>query len=136
MRVPARARPLKSAANPNDLWTGDALHGWVPFMNDGYPYDWVKTLDTAEKLDFDYAIGGHGDVMHDKATFELWKHYFTDLMNETAEVFAQGATIDQARQRVLAALQPKYGGKFPATFPKDAIPNIEKAYRVVSGLTQ
>jgi len=116
--------------------TGDALHGWTPFMNDGYPYDWVRTLDAAEKLDFEHVIGGHGDVMHDKSTFELWKQYFHDLMAETAEVFAQGATLDEARKRLLPVIQSKYGSRFPATFPKDVIPNIEKAYRVVSGQTE
>lgn len=116
--------------------TGDALHGWTPFMNDGYPYDWIRTLEAAEKLDFDYVIGGHGDVMHGKETFELWKQYFRDLMAEAAEAFAQGATLDEARKRLAPALQVKYRDKFPSTFPKDVIPNIEKAYRVVSGLTE
>jgi cyclase len=116
--------------------TGDALHGWTPFMNDGYPYDWIRTLDAAEKLDFDYALGGHGDVMHNKETFELWKQYFRDLMAEAAEAFAQGATLDEARKRLAPALQAKYRDKFPSTFPQDVIPNIEKAYRVVSGLTE
>jgi len=48
------------------LVTGDALHGWTPFMGDSYPYDWIQTLDAAEKLDFDYVISGHGDVMQGK----------------------------------------------------------------------
>ena len=48
------------------LVTGDALHGWTPYMGDSYPFDWIKTLDVAEKLDFDYAIGGHGEVMRGK----------------------------------------------------------------------
>ncbi len=116
--------------------TGDALHGWTPYMGDSYPYDWVRTLDAAEKLDFDYVIGGHGDVMRGKGTFELWKRYFSDLMAETADAYAQGATLDEARQRVAPTLQAKYAGKFPPTFPGDVIPNIEKAYRVISGLTK
>jgi len=116
--------------------TGDALHGWTPFLNDGYPYDWVRSLDAAEKLDFDYVLGGHGDVMRGKDKFELWKQYFTDLMAETAEVFAQGATLDEARKQVLPKLELKYAAKFPPTFSKDAIANIEKAYRVVSGATE
>src|SRR6266513_2735141 len=58
------------------LVTGDVLHGWTPFMGDSYPYDWIRTLDVAEKLDFDYVIAGHGDVMRDKQKFELWKQYF------------------------------------------------------------
>src|ERR1700716_3428175 len=66
---------------PNEkvIVTGDALHGWTPFMGDSYPYEWIKTLDVAEKLAFDYVIAGHGDVMRDKQKFELWKQYFRDL---------------------------------------------------------
>lgn len=113
--------------------SGDALHGWTPFMGDSYPYDWIGTLDQAEKLDFDYVSGGHGDVMRGKGMFEQWKQYFTDLMAETANVYAEGGTLADARKRVAAALQEKYAGKFPSTFPQDVVGNIEKAYRVVSG---
>ncbi len=116
--------------------SGDALHGWVPYMGDSYPYDWIQTLEAAERLDFDYAIGGHGDVMRGKGTFELWKQYFRDLMAETAGAYAEGATLDEARKRLSASLVPKYTGKFPASLPHDIIANIEKAYRVVSGLTE
>ena len=104
-------------------------------MGDSYPYDWIQTLDKAERLDFAVAIGGHGDVMHGKATFELWKQYFQDLMDETAAAFAGGATLDDARRQVSAKLMAKYTGRFPDTFPKDVMANIEKAYRVVSGQT-
>src|SRR5256884_9295148 len=82
------------------LVTGDALHGWTPYMGDSYPYDWIKTLDVAEKLDFDYVIAGHGDVMRDKQKFELWKQYFRDLLEQTAAAYADGATLDQAKKRV------------------------------------
>jgi glyoxylase-like metal-dependent hydrolase (beta-lactamase superfamily II) len=105
-------------------------------MGDSYPYDWIRTLEKAEKLDFDYVIGGHGDIMRGIRTFELWKQYFHDLLAETANAYAQGATLDGARKRVAPILQTKYTGKFPETFPKDVIPNIEKAYRVVSGVTE
>jgi glyoxylase-like metal-dependent hydrolase (beta-lactamase superfamily II) len=26
--------------------TGDALQGWMPYMGDGYTYDWIKTLES------------------------------------------------------------------------------------------
>ncbi|MDP2325193.1 MAG: MBL fold metallo-hydrolase, partial [Gammaproteobacteria bacterium] len=34
--------------------TGDALIDWMPFMNDGFPEEWVQTLDALEKFDFDH----------------------------------------------------------------------------------
>src|SRR5256885_6222151 len=27
-----------------------SLHGWTPYMGDSYPFDWIQTLDAAEKL--------------------------------------------------------------------------------------
>jgi len=112
--------------------TGDALHGWTPYMGDSYPYDWIRTLEAAEKLDFDYVVGGHGEVMRGKGQFQLWERYFRDLLAQTAEAYAQGATLDEARQRVAAALQAKYAGTFPDTFPKDVVGNITKAYSVIA----
>ena len=117
--------------------TGDALQGWLPYMGDGYPYDWIKTLDAAEKLDFEYAIGGHGDVMRGKAQFELWKTYLTDLMAATADVFARGESMKDAEKSVAAKLQPQYASKFPAgIFDSSVVGNTQKAYRVVSGATE
>ena len=36
--------------------TGDLLHGWMPFMGDSYPPEWVATLDALDKLDFDHIV--------------------------------------------------------------------------------
>jgi glyoxylase-like metal-dependent hydrolase (beta-lactamase superfamily II) len=119
---------------PNEkfLVTGDALHGWTPFMGDSYPYDWIQTLDAAEKLDFDSVLGGHGDVMHGKQKFELWKQYFQDLMDHTGIVYAEGATLDEAKKSVADFLTKKYADKFDPNFPKSVIANITKAYQVIA----
>jgi cyclase len=113
------------------LVTGDALHGWTPFMADSYPYDWIETLNVAEKLDFTQVIGGHGDVMQGKQKFELWKQYFGDLLSQTAEAYSQGATEDEAVKQVSASLIGKYGTQFPE-FPTSVIGNVVKAYQVIA----
>jgi glyoxylase-like metal-dependent hydrolase (beta-lactamase superfamily II) len=119
---------------PNEkvLVTGDALHGWTPFMGDSYPYDWIKTLDAAEKLDFNSVLGGHGDVMHGKLRFELWKQYFQDLMDQTAAAYAQGATLDDAKKSVSDFLRKKYADKFDPNFPQSVTANVTKAYQVIA----
>jgi cyclase len=120
---------------PNErvIATGDALHGWTPFMADSYPYDWIQTLDAVEKLDFQHVIGGHGDVMEGKEKFELWKQYFRDLMAQTADAYAAGATQEEAEKRVSSSLTAKYASRFGSSFPDDVVGNVTKAYRVVSG---
>jgi cyclase len=133
---------LGRAHTDGDVWVflpkekilvcGDAMHGWTPFMGDSYPYEWIKTLDAAEKLDFDYAIGGHGAVMKGKQKFELWKQYFQDLMDQTAAAYSDGASLAEAQKKVSAALVARYSGDFTATFPQDVGPNVAKAYQVIA----
>ena len=119
---------------PNEkvIVTGDALHGWTPFMGDSYPYDWIQTLDAAEKLDFNITLGGHGDVMHGKLRFELWKQYFQDLMDQTAAAYAQGASLEQAQKSVSASLTRKYATQFDPKFPQSVTANVTKAYQVIA----
>jgi len=114
------------------LVTGDALHGWTPFMGDSYPYDWIQTLDAAEKLDFDSVIGGHGDVMHSKQKFELWKGYLQDLMDRTSTLYSQGASLEEAKKSVSDFLVKKYADKFDPGFPQSVVGNVTKAYQVVA----
>src|ERR1700719_4692475 len=119
---------------PNEKFiaTGDALHGWTPFMGDSYPYDWIQTLDAAEKLDFDSVLGGHGDVMHGKQKFDQWKQYFQDLMDRTAAAYAEGASLEQVQKTVSSFLAKKYADRFDPDFPKNVTANVTKAYQVVA----
>jgi len=114
------------------LVTGDAMQGRTPFMGDSYPYEWIQTLDAAEKLDFDFVIGGHGDVMHGKERFELWKRYFQDLLDQTASAYSQGASLDDAKKTVSEFLIKKYADKFDPAFPQSVLGNISKAYQVIA----
>ena len=34
------------------IFTGDALHGWTPFMGDSYPYDWIHDSRRRRKARF------------------------------------------------------------------------------------
>src|SRR4029453_545640 len=36
--------------------TGDAVIDWMPFMNDGYPEDWIQTLTALKQVDFTHII--------------------------------------------------------------------------------
>jgi cyclase len=133
---------LGNAHTNGDVWVflpkekilicGDALHGWTPFMGDSYPYDWIKTLDAAEKLDFTQALGGHGDVMQGKEKFELWKQYFRDLLDDTAQSYSAGATLEDAQKQVSKQLIAKYASQFDPGFPQSVIANITKAYQTVA----
>lgn len=48
------------------LVTGDLVVHPVPYTFDGYPSEWIGTLDKLAAVDADVIVPGHGDVEHDK----------------------------------------------------------------------
>ena len=108
--------------------TGDLLHGWMPFMGDSYPPEWVATLDALDKLEFDHIIGGHGSVKP-KAHLRFFRNYVADLIAEVRRARARGETLDQAQASVAAALKPKYEAGMDGRFADSVGANIQKVYR-------
>ena len=49
------------------LVAGDLLVRPVPYAFDGYPAEWIRTLEGLAALDADAIVPGHGDVMRDKS---------------------------------------------------------------------
>jgi len=118
------------------LITGDVVHAAQPITKDGHLPEWIAAIGKAEKLDFDTVIGGHGDVVHGKAIFDLWQQYFTELIAEAGSAYAQGDSLDAARKRLVPVFTAKYGGQFPKRFSETVVSDVEKAYRFVSGATE
>ena len=108
--------------------TGDLLHGWMPFMGDSYPSEWIATLDALDKLEFDHIIGGHGTVKP-KAHLRFFRNYLADLVAEVKRARERSETLDQARTSVAAALKPKYEAGMDGQFAGSIAANIEKVYR-------
>jgi DNA-binding NtrC family response regulator len=72
------------------------------------------------------SIGGADCVMQDKQKFELWKEYYEDLIRETEQAYTQGATQQEANNRVEHWLFAKYADKFyPRSSPHPTVPTAK-----------
>jgi cyclase len=111
--------------------TGDALIDWMPFMNDGFPEDWVRTLDALEKFEFTQIIPGHGGVMP-REHLAFFRGYLTDLIAAIKKADAQGASLDEMKRTLPDQLAVKYEkgmSRHPLGQYRDRIGlNIEVAY--------
>jgi len=114
--------------------TGDALIDWMPFMNDGYPEDWVTTLTALEKLDFASIIPGHGDV-RPKSHLAFFRGYFVDLIDAVKKAAADKATLAEMQTKIGDQLAGKYEAgmsKYPLGRYRDRVgQNVEMIYKKV-----
>jgi glyoxylase-like metal-dependent hydrolase (beta-lactamase superfamily II) len=116
--------------------TGDAVIGWTPFMGDGYPEDWVGTLDRLAQLDFTHLIMGHGEVAG-RDWLRTFRGYVHDMVEAVREEVARGATLAEVQQRVPAKLAPTYEKPFSTygdyrPWHAGLLRNIERTYAMVS----
>ena len=114
--------------------TGDAVIDWMPYMNDGYPEEWVRTLDALEKFNFTRIIPGHGEVAS-REHLAFFRGYLADLIAAVKAAHADGASLDEMKQAIPDRLGVKYErgmSKYPLGQYRDRIGlNIEMAYRKV-----
>lgn len=114
--------------------TGDALIDWMPYMNDGFPEDWVRTLDALDKFSFDRIIPGHGGVAG-REHLAFFRGYLADLVDAVKKAHAAGGSLDEMKKTLPDQLAGKYEkgmSKYPLGQYRDRIgANIEIAYRKV-----
>jgi glyoxylase-like metal-dependent hydrolase (beta-lactamase superfamily II) len=112
--------------------TGDALIDWMPFMNDGYPEDWIATLSVLERFDFTRIIPGHGEVAP-REHLAFFRGYLGDLVAAVRQAAADGAGLEEMKKGVADQLAPKYEramSKYPLGQYRDRVGiNIEVVYR-------
>jgi glyoxylase-like metal-dependent hydrolase (beta-lactamase superfamily II) len=114
--------------------TGDALIDWMPFLNDGYPEDWVQTLDALEQFDFTHVIPGHGEVVP-KDHLPFFRGYLSDLVSAVKQAAADGAALEEMKSSIAERLAPSYErgmSKYPLGQYRDRIGlNVEMVYKKV-----
>ena len=114
--------------------TGDAVIDWMPFMNDGYPEEWIGTIDALSKLDVTHIIMGHGEVAT-KSHLTFFRGYFADLIAACRKADAANASLDDMKNAVGNQLAAKYEAgfsKYPVGRYRDRVgTNIEAVYRKV-----
>lgn len=82
------------------LITGDLLLPGVPFMGDGFPEDWVDTLEELKALPVDIVIPGHGSPFSDLSRIDALQSYLRDLWARTTDARAAGLTPSEAAEQI------------------------------------
>jgi glyoxylase-like metal-dependent hydrolase (beta-lactamase superfamily II) len=81
---------------------GDLVAYPIPNTYDGYPVEWIQTLQNLANLDTDTIVPGHGPILRDKAYLYLLRDLMTSAVNQMNEKLKQNApamfmTLDQVK---------------------------------------
>ena len=64
------------------LVAGDLLVYPIPYTYDGYPAEWIQTLQKMAELDAETIVPGHGPVLHDKSYLYLVDELFKSAVEQ------------------------------------------------------
>ena len=96
--------------------TGDLVAYPVPNIFDGYPSEWVQTLQHLAQLEADTIVPGHGPVMHDKTYLFLVRDFLKSAMDQVNAKLRQSGpaiflTLDEVKKAVdLTPFRQRFAG--------------------------
>ena len=108
--------------------TGDMIHGFLPFIADGFPKSWPKTIDSVAKLDFAQVLPGHGPLHRDRQTMTNLRNYIDELTGKVAEGKQAGKSVADLEKTItvasLKSLQSNGYAKFLVDVERVSEPNF------------
>jgi len=82
------------------LVTGDLLQSDIPYMGDGYFPEWIASLDSLKKLDFDIVLPGHQEPFTQRERIDFLQDYLRDLWSQASVLHSAGVSAADAAQRI------------------------------------
>ena len=93
--------------------SGDAIIGFLPNLNDGYPKTWPTTIDSVAAWKFDSIIAGHGPVQHGRDRMAQFRNYIEDLTVRVEQAKKAGTPLTELQKTITpSSLPPLQMGGF------------------------
>jgi glyoxylase-like metal-dependent hydrolase (beta-lactamase superfamily II) len=80
--------------------TGDMILGFLPFIGDGFPRTWPKTIDSVAKLDLNRVLPGHGPVQSGRQVMTNERNYIEELTERVAAGKGQGKSLSELQNGI------------------------------------
>jgi len=110
------------------LLTGDLLLESIPFMGDGFPTDWIETLERLKALEFDTVVPGHGRPFSDRERIGRLQSLLAGLWEKAGEFCNESLSAAQAAEQIDLT---DYTTDYPEiTGPGAPIATVERIYEL------
>ena len=83
--------------------TGDMIHGFLPFLADGFPTSWPKTIDSVGELSFGQVLPGHGPLHSNRQPMTGLRNYIEELCEKVAQGKKAGESVAELQKTITVA---------------------------------
>ncbi len=83
--------------------TGDVIHGFLPFIADGFPRIWPGTINAIGQADFSKIMPGHAALQTDRITMTNLRNYIEELTGRVEQGRKAGQSVAEMQQRITVA---------------------------------
>jgi cyclase len=80
--------------------TGDVIHGFLPFIADGFPRIWPGTIDSIGGADFNHVLPGHAAMQTGRTAMINLRNYIEELTGRVEQGKKAGLTLAEMQQRI------------------------------------
>jgi cyclase len=80
--------------------TGDVIHGFLPFIADGFPRIWPGTIDSIGGADFNHVLPGHAAMQTGRTVMINLRNYIEELTGRVGQGKQAGLTLAEMQQRI------------------------------------
>ncbi len=121
--------------------TGDLVVYPLPYFYDGYPTEWVQTMQNLGELDATTIVPGHGPILHDKSYIYPVRDFMKSAVDQTNAQLtkigpAMAHTVDQVRGAVdLSVFRQRFAGndtRLAASFDGESRNLVDLVFREAS----
>lgn len=114
------------------VFTGDLFYAGAPYLGDGYPEEFVATLEKLKGLRFDVAVPGHGAMVRDRKQIDFNQEYLRQYWAQVKGFHAAKLTVKEAKAKLdLSAYQGF--AKFQLNAPGVLDIEVARMYQLLDG---
>jgi cyclase len=110
------------------IYTGDLFYDGAPYLADGFPLEFIDTLEKLKGIDAEIILGGHGDVTRDKSRIDARQEYLRDYWTQAKASHDAGLSPADAFGK-LNLEKHGFGARRPAIGQLE----IERMYHLMDG---
>jgi cyclase len=114
--------PAERIVFTGDFFEGSPTTGILSYFGDAFIDEWVDSLERLKALDFEIIVPGHGAPFKDRQQITDFQNYIRDLWQQASALRLQGATVEQAIEKVdLSKFTARYGARSARPDPRAVI---------------